>query len=78
LAGAVTLEPFIGDRRAGDIAAQVLQLLALIGAPAHCRMKSEADWSKHPKAKTADPKQFVDAGFVEKLDRQGFIDSLYK
>ena len=36
------------------------------------------DWSKHPKAKTADPKPFVDASFVEKLDRQGFIDSLYK
>jgi hypothetical protein len=30
LAGAVTLDPFIGDRRAGDIAVQVLQLLALI------------------------------------------------
>src|SRR5262245_7071558 len=28
LAGAVTLEPFVGDRRAGDIAAQVLQLRA--------------------------------------------------
>ena len=28
LAGAVTLEPFVGDRRAGDIAAQVLQFLA--------------------------------------------------
>ena len=34
IAGAVTLEPFIGDCRAGDIAAQVLELLALIGAPA--------------------------------------------
>jgi NitT/TauT family transport system substrate-binding protein len=36
------------------------------------------DWSKYPKAKTADPKQFVAHSFVEKLDRQGFIDSLYK
>jgi hypothetical protein len=27
LAGAITLEPFIGDRRAGDIGAQVLKLL---------------------------------------------------
>src|SRR5919106_5428046 len=42
LAGAVTLEPFIGDRRAGDIAAQVLKLLALIGAPAHRRMQAKA------------------------------------
>jgi NitT/TauT family transport system substrate-binding protein len=36
------------------------------------------DWSKYPKAKTADPKPFVDPSYVEKLDRQGFIDSLYK
>src|SRR5438093_6598716 len=42
VARAVTLEPFVGDCRAGDIAAQVLQFLALIGAPAHRRMKSEA------------------------------------
>ena len=42
IAGAVTLEPFIGDRRAGDIAAEMLQLLALIGAPAHRRMEAEA------------------------------------
>ena len=42
LGGAVTLEPFVGDRRAGDIAAQVLQFLALNGAPAHRRMETEA------------------------------------
>jgi hypothetical protein len=36
------------------------------------------DWSKHPKAKTADPKSLVDGSFVEKLDRQGAIDSLYR
>jgi hypothetical protein len=42
IAGAVTLEPFIGDRRAGDIAAEMLQLLALIGALAHRRMEAEA------------------------------------
>jgi hypothetical protein len=41
-AGAITLEPFVGDRRAGDIAAQVLQFLALIGAPAHRRMEAKA------------------------------------
>ena len=41
LAGAVTLEPVVGDRRAGDIAAQVLQFLALIGAPAHRRSAAQ-------------------------------------
>jgi hypothetical protein len=35
LAGAVKLEPLIGDRRTGDIAAQVLKLRALIGAAAN-------------------------------------------
>ncbi len=42
IAGAVTLEPFVGDRWTGDIAAEMLQLLALIGAPAHRRMEAEA------------------------------------
>ena len=36
------------------------------------------DWSKYPKAKSADPRQFVDPNYVGKLDRQGFIDALYK
>ena len=42
IAGAVTLEPFVGDRWTGDTAAEMLQLLALIGAPAHRRMEAEA------------------------------------
>ncbi len=31
-----------------------------------------------PKAKGADPKQFVDVSFVEELQKSGFIDALYK
>jgi len=31
-----------------------------------------------PKAKGADPKQFVDTTFVEELQKTGFIDTLYK
>ena len=42
LAGAVTLEPFVGDGRPGDIAAELLEFLALIGAPAHRRMEAKA------------------------------------
>jgi hypothetical protein len=34
LAGAITFEPFVGDGWPGDIAAQLFQFLALIGAPA--------------------------------------------
>ena len=42
IAGAVTLEPFIGDRQPGDIVAQLLQFYALIGAPAHYRVDAKA------------------------------------
>ncbi len=31
-----------------------------------------------PKAKGADPKQFVDTSFVEELQKSGFLDTLYK
>ena len=42
LASAVALEAFIGNGRARDVAAQVFELLALIGAAAHRRMQAEA------------------------------------
>ena len=38
LAGAVALEPFVGNGGAGDVAAQAFELLALIGATTDCRM----------------------------------------
>jgi len=31
-----------------------------------------------PAAKTADPKDFIDARFLEELDRSGYIDGLYR
>jgi len=33
---------------------------------------------RSPKAATADPKQFVDPSIVDKLQKEGFIDRLYK
>jgi len=42
LAFAIALEPFVGDRRAGDVAAQPFELLALMGATAHPGMQAEA------------------------------------
>src|SRR5262245_1588451 len=42
LAGAVTLEPFVGDGRPGDIAAELIEFFTLIGAPAHRRMEAKA------------------------------------
>ena len=36
------------------------------------------DWSKRPDARKANPAQFIQPKIVEKLDRQAFIDSLYK
>ena len=41
-------------------------------------VKTILDWSRHPKAKTADPTQFVAPQFVERLDKQGFIASVLK
>jgi hypothetical protein len=31
-----------------------------------------------PAAKNAKPEQFVDASFITKLDKSGYIDGLYK
>ena len=39
LAGAIAHEPFIGNRGAGDVAAQALEFLALMGATAYRRMR---------------------------------------
>jgi NitT/TauT family transport system substrate-binding protein len=33
---------------------------------------------RDPRAKSAKPEQFVDAGFIRELDQSGFIDNLYK
>ncbi len=40
--GAVGFEPFIGDGRAGDVAAQLLELVALIHGAAHRGVEAEA------------------------------------
>jgi len=36
------------------------------------------DWSKRTDARKANPAQFIQPSIVEKLDKQGFIDALYK
>ena len=41
-------------------------------------IKTILDWSRHPKAKAADPAQFVAPQFVEKLDKDGFITAVLK
>jgi NitT/TauT family transport system substrate-binding protein len=41
-------------------------------------VKTILDWSRHPKAKTADPAQFIAPQFVEKLDKEGFIATVLK
>jgi hypothetical protein len=41
LSGSIAREPFVGNRRAGDVAAQAFELLALMGATAYCRMQAE-------------------------------------
>jgi NitT/TauT family transport system substrate-binding protein len=41
-------------------------------------VKTILDWSRHPKAKGADPAQFVAPQFVEKLDKEGFLAAVSK
>jgi NitT/TauT family transport system substrate-binding protein len=41
-------------------------------------VKTILEWSRHPKAKTADPAQFIAPQFVEKLDKEGFIGSVLR
>ena len=42
LACLIAFEPFVGNRRAGDSAAQAFELLALMGATTYCRMSSQS------------------------------------
>ena len=42
LAGPVECKPFVGDGGAGDVAAQVFELLALMGGAAHLGMEAKA------------------------------------
>ena len=42
ITGTVEFEPFIGDGRAGNIAAQLFELVALIHGAAHRRVEAEA------------------------------------
>src|SRR5262249_30181098 len=42
LAGAVTLEPFVGDGRPGDVTAELLEFFTLIGTPAQPHMEAKA------------------------------------
>jgi ABC-type nitrate/sulfonate/bicarbonate transport system substrate-binding protein len=41
-------------------------------------VKTILEWSRHPKAKIADPAQFIAPQFVEKLDKEGFIGSVLR
>ena len=42
IAGAVKFEPFVGDGRTGDVAAQLLEFVALIHGAAHLGMEAES------------------------------------
>lgn len=43
LAGAVTFEPFVGDGGPADVAAELLEFLALIGVPCELTCSSGVD-----------------------------------
>ena len=55
-----------------------VKLLAEKPYPTAKGVQTILDWSKRPDAHKAKPAQFIQATVIEKLDRQGFIDALYK
>jgi len=55
-----------------------IKLIAEKPYPTAKSIQTILDWSKRPDARQANPVQFIQPKIVEKLDRQGFIDSLYK
>jgi ABC-type nitrate/sulfonate/bicarbonate transport system substrate-binding protein len=55
-----------------------VKLLAEKPYPSAKGIQTILDWSKRANAKKASPAQFIQTKVVEKLDKQGFIDGLYK
>ena len=55
-----------------------VKLLAEKPYPTAKGIQTILDWSKRADARKASPAQFIQSRFVEKLDKQGFIDGLYK
>ena len=70
LVGAVALEPFVGDGRSGDIAAELLEFFTLIGAPTHRRSSTpyftgtEKGWSLSPRETTRSVRGLVPVFFA--------------
>lgn len=55
-----------------------VKLIAEKPYPTARSIQTILDWSKRPDARKASPVQFIQPKIVEKLDKQGFIDALYK
>ena len=55
-----------------------VQLFAEKPYPSGKGIQTILDWSKRGDARKAAPTQFMQTKFIEKLDKQGFIDALYK
>jgi NitT/TauT family transport system substrate-binding protein len=55
-----------------------VKLLAAKPYPSAKGIQTILDWSKRVDARKANPAQFIQSKFVEKLDKQGFIDGLYR
>ena len=55
-----------------------VKLLAEKPYPTAKGIQTILDWSKRADARKASPAQFIQSRFVEKFDKQGLIDGLYK
>ena len=55
-----------------------VKLLAEKPYPTAKGIQTILEWSKRVDARKANPAQFIQTRVVEKLDKEGFIDGLYK
>ena len=55
-----------------------VKLLAEKPYPTAKGIQTILDWSKRTDARNANPAQFMNTKIIEKLDKQGFIDALYR
>jgi NitT/TauT family transport system substrate-binding protein len=56
----------------------LVKVLPRVPVPKPAALQTGLNESPNPAAKSADPKSFIDASLIERLEREGFIERLYK
>jgi NitT/TauT family transport system substrate-binding protein len=58
--------------------ALLIKTLPKVPVPKPAALQADLDQSTRPEIRNADPSQFIDASVIDQLQREHFIDSLYK